>query len=126
MDAKELLFFNGHEASLTLYEALTRRITAEIPDVLFKVRKTQISFYNRHMFACVSFLPVRRSKDRPRDFLTVTFGLEYPLDSPRIDAKTEARPDRWTHHILLGSAEEIDEEMMGWIREAAAFSAGKR
>ena len=91
-----------------------------------KVQKTQISFSNRHNFAFVSFLPARRAKDRPETYITVTFGLRYKKESPRIDAASEPYPNRWTHHMLISSEEEIDNELMGWIKEAAAFSAGKR
>jgi len=48
------------------------------------------------------------------------------LDSPRVDAASEPYPGRWTHHIVIGSAEEIDGEVMEWIREAAEFSSRKR
>ena len=44
----------------------------------------------------------------------------------RVDAALEPYPDRWTHHIVIGSAEEIDGELLGWIREASEFSAQKR
>ena len=59
-------------------------------------------------------------------FLTVTFGLGYRKESPRIDAATEPYPGRWTHHVMVGSQEEIDGELLDWIAEAAAFSADKR
>ena len=91
-----------------------------------KVQKTQISFSNRHNFAFVSFLPVRKAKDRPKTWITVTFGLSHRVESPRIDAATEPSPNRWTHHVLISAPEEIDEALMGWIQEAAAFSAVKR
>ncbi|MCI8813387.1 MAG: hypothetical protein HFG12_09155, partial [Oscillibacter sp.] len=48
------------------------------------------------------------------------------LDSLRVDAASEPCPGRWTHHIVIGSAEEIDGELMDWIWEAAEFSAQKR
>ena len=58
--------------------------------------------------------------------MTVTFGLGYRKDSPRIDVATQPYPGRWTHHVMVGSAEEIDEELLGWIQEAAEFSAAKK
>ncbi len=91
-----------------------------------KVSKTQITFANRRGFAFVSFNPVRKAKERPEVWMTVTFGLSYRKESPRIDVATEPYPNRWTHHVMVGSPEEIDGELMDWIREAAAFSAGKR
>lgn len=71
-------------------------------------------------------MPVRRAKERPNIYIVITFGLGYRVESPRIDVATEPYPNRWTHHVLVASEEELDEELMGWVKEAAAFSAGKR
>ena len=122
----ELFFFHENPAALPLYETFARRLLAEIDNVTVNVQKTQISFSKRHNFALVSFLPVRRAKDRPKTYITVTFGLQYKKESPRVDAASEPYPNRWTHHMLIASPEEIDDELMGWIKEAAEFSAGKR
>lgn len=126
MNADILFFFEDHPEALPLYEALESRIFAEIPDSRCKVSRTQITFMNKRGFAFVSFLPCRRAKDRPAVWATVTFGLGYRKESPRIDAATEPYPGRWTHHVLVGSVGEIDSELMGWLQEAAAFSAAKR
>ena len=97
-----------------------------MPGTDVKVQKTQITFSNRHGFAFVSFLPARRAKDRPEHYITVTLGLNRRLDSLRVDKASEPYPGRWTHHLLIASREEIDEELTAWVREAAAFAAGKR
>ena len=121
-----LLFFDGHRAALAIYERLEKEILRAWPDTKVEARKTQISFKNRHLFACASFLPVRRKADRPEAFLTVTFGLGRPVNDGRIAVTTEAAPGRWTHHVLVGSPEEIDGELLAWIGEAYRFSEGKR
>ena len=90
-----------------------------------KLGKTEAAFYLRHRFGSVSLLAVRRKAQRPSPYLTVSFGLSYPLESPRVDAKTEPYPNRWTHHVMIGSAEEIDQELLGWLWEAAQFAASK-
>ena len=127
MSGDELFFFSNEKpAAIPLYEAFVQRLFAEIDNVTVKVQKTQISFSNKYNFAFVSFLPVRKAKERPKTYITVTFGLRYKKESPRIDAASEPYPNRWTHHMLISSEEEIDNELMGWIKEAAAFSAGKR
>ncbi|MBQ8953604.1 MAG: hypothetical protein IJ048_05775 [Clostridia bacterium] len=120
MSLDEMLFFDGKPQALALYERLRAAILAEIGAEKIEVRKTQISFKNRHLFAAVSFLPVRRAKERPAAYITLTFGLRYRHESPRIDAAVEARPGRWTHHARIGSAAEIDAELMGWVVESAA------
>lgn len=119
------LFFENHEAAFPLYEKLEDAIREAIGDVRIKIQKSQISFYNRHMFACVSFARVRKKSDCPKDYIVVTFGLSYKKESPRIDVATEPYPNRWTHHVLVSTPEEIDEQLMGWITEAADFANEK-
>ena len=126
MNEDFLFFFNGHMDALPLYKRLEAQVLDQIPDVHIKVSKTQISFFNRRGFAFVSFSPCRKAGERPRVWMTVTFGLDYKKDSVRIDVATEPYPNRWTHHVMVGSESEIDEELMEWIREAADFSASKK
>ena len=100
----------GIKDALPLYEAFESNVKKEIPDTRIKVQKTQISFYNRHLFTC---------------YIVITFGLNRRLDSPRIDAATEPYPNRWTHHVLVSDVNEIDDELMQWGGEAAVFSNRK-
>lgn len=122
---EELLFWDKWTRLLPLYEALRRCLTEAYPDMRIQVSKSQISFYNKHMFAMVS-PPVRRRKDWPKEFMLLSFGLPYPIASPRIAICTEAYPNRWTHHVLIEDPASIDEALLGWIDQAYAFSAGKR
>ena len=126
MTAEILAFFAGRREELGLYEALEERILSEIGDVTVKVSKTQLSFYNRRMFACVSFARVGSKAQRPPVCLTVTFGLNRREEHPRVAVAVQPYPGRWTHHLLLARREEIDGQLMGWLAEAAAFSAAKR
>ena len=125
MNNDTLFFFGEHMDALPIYERLEERTLTRIPDVKIKVAKTLITFAKRYGFAFVSFNPCRKAKDRPAVWMTVTFGLGYRKKSPRIDVATEPYPGRWTHHVMVGSADEIDEELLNWIQEAADFSAAK-
>ncbi len=120
MTTDELFFFDGKPGALELYEALLDRI-AELGAFSAVVRKTQISLKNRRVFACVSMLRVLPKKLLPPRFLVLTLGLPFPLESPRIAAKTEAQPNRWTHHFVLGSTDELDSELLDWLRQAYEF-----
>lgn len=126
MNQNVLYFFDRKPEALLLYEAFEQKVLSEISGVEVKVQKTQIAFSNRHHFAFVSFLPVRKAKERPQIYIVVTFGLGYRVDSPRIDAAVEPYPGRFTHHVLISVTGEIDDELMGWVRKAAAFADGKR
>lgn len=126
MDQYTLFFFNGNPEALPLYIAFEERLLAELESVEFKVQKTQITLKNRRVFGAVSFLPARRAKDRPDPYITITLGLNRQNRSPRVDQASEPYPGRWTHHLVIGSVDEIDDELMVWVREAYDFAAGKR
>ena len=126
MDTEILFFFNEHMDALPLYQRLETLILEQIPDVRIKVSKTQIGFFNKRGFAFVSFNPCRRAKDRPETWMTVTFGLAFRVDDPRIDVATEPYPNRWTHHVLVTRPEDIDAQLLEWIRLSHDFSVSKR
>ena len=126
MDNDVFFFFGDHMDALPIYERLEKGILTWIPDVKIKVAKTQITFAKRYGFAFVSFNPCRKAKERPAVWMTVTFGLGCRKESPRIDVATQPYPGRWTHHVMVGSEEEIDEELLDWIKEAADFSDAKK
>ena len=119
------MFFDGHPEELALYEALFRRMDGAFPEGTVKVQKSQISFYGRHLFGAAS-LPIRRRKDWPERCLVVTVGLSHRLDSPRVAVAVEPYPNRWTHHVLIERPEQIDAELIGWLREAYEFSESKK
>lgn len=114
------LFFAARPASLPLYKALESVLEAEFPAAGVKVQKSQISFYGRHLFAMAS-LP-RRKKD---EGLLLTLGLGRPLDSPRVAYQSEPYPGRFTLHIPLTAPEQLDAELLGWMREAWEFNQTK-
>ena len=125
MSEEVLYFFDKHPDALPLYETFEDKVRTIVSDVRIKEQKTQISFYNKHMFACVSFARVRKKKDCPENFIVVTISLNHKLESPREDIATEPYPNRWTHHLLISDMSEIDEELMEWVEEAAEFAARK-
>ncbi len=125
-DDDTLLFFAGYREALALYQALEDMLCSSFPHVNRRVQKTQITFYNSHGFACVSFARVKRVSELPGSWLTLTLGLPVPLDSPRVAAACEPYPGRWTHHFVLRGEDELDEEMMAWIRASYDFAESKR
>ena len=119
-----LFFFDGKPVELSLYQALFERMEPAFPEASVKVQKSQISFYNKRLFAAAS-LPIRRRKDWPRECIIVTIGLSYRLVSPRVAMAVEPYPDRWAHHVLVSQEGQIDNELLGWLREAYAFAMVK-
>ena len=99
-------------------------LEAAFPEARVKVQKSQISFYGKHLFAMVS-IPVRRKKGWPEHCLLLSFGLGRREESPRIAVAVEPYPGRWTHHVVLSQPEELDGQLLSWLREAWDFSQAK-
>ena len=124
-DLDTLMFFDGHQTALPLFQAFEDMLYSAFPNVNRRVQKTQITFFNRHVFACVSFARVKRKAELPEGYLVITLGLPEPLASARVAVKTEPYPGRWTHHIVVSKPEELDAELLSWVREAYAFADAK-
>lgn len=124
-EADVLAYFSGKPEELALYETVYAQLCRAFPEASIKVQKSQISFYGKHLFSAVS-LPVRRKKSWPEHCIVVTIGLSYQLESPRVAVAVEPYPNRWTHHVLISKAEQIDGELLGWLREAHTFAESKR
>ena len=121
----EKLFFDRHANVYPLYVLFRQRLLAAYPDTLVKVQKTQISFYNRHLYACVSFLRVKRKAELPEVYFVLTLGLATRLDSSRVAAIAEPYPGRWTTHFVISDPSDLDAVMYGWIDQAYEFANPK-
>lgn len=121
---QELQFWDAWPQLLPLYETLAERIDEICPDVRVKVSKTQISFYSKYLFAAASPPPHRRST-WPKEFLLVTLGMGRPLENERVAVCVEPCPGRFTCHVLVQRPQEIDDQLLSWIREAYDFSLTK-
>ena len=117
-------FFGSEPEAFFLYELLEERLVAEWNLLGIRVQKTQITFKNPRSFAAV-WLPIRRMKNRSEHYIIVTFSLPTRLDSLRIAESVEVRPGRWTHHVIVSRPEEVNEELMGWIRSSYEYSLNK-
>ena len=120
MNAQLALFFESRPEALDLYLALEEFLLALLPEATVRVQKTQISFDGQSGFGCVS-LP-RRKKDSG---LVLSLGLGRPLEGTRVLTAVPIRPGRWTNHIRVTSAEELDDQLSVWLAEAWAFAHRK-
>lgn len=125
MELDELLFFNQYPQLQPLYEALREELLCRHPDVKVRASKTQLSFYNRHLFAMVA-LPLRRKKDWPKVFLQLSFGLEYRLESPTSLWRWSPIPTAGpTMCCSLAQSSWTRSFLAGWRRPTTSPSANK-
>ena len=125
LDLDSLMFFDKNQAVIPLFATLEEKMMVHFPDAKKRVQKTQITYYHRHVFACISFAQVKRKAELPETWITLTLGMPFPLESERVAVKTEVYPGRWTTHLVIGSVKELDEELLKWMDEAYAFSERK-
>lgn len=121
-----LLFFDRHRDAFPLYQSFEEKLLSMFPETEIRVQKTQISFSNRRLFACVSFQRVKKKADLPAPYIVITLGLPCPLDSDRVSAQTEPWPGRWTTHFVIGTTDELDDEFFSWVRTACHFAQSKQ
>ena len=119
-----LSFFDRHQSVYPLYERFQEKLLSRFPDSRIKVRKSQISFYNRHLYACVSFLKVKKA-ELSDGYFVLTLGLPAPLEFDRVAVKTEPYPGRWTTHFVISDVSDLDDELFDWIEQAYRFAKVK-
>lgn len=109
-------FLKNAQTLLPLYRALERRILSAFPDAEARSFKTQVTFHAGRGFCFLSNPRVREGT------LTLSIGLAYRPDSPRVHQAANPYGNRWTIHIRISSENEIDEELTEWLREAHDFA----
>lgn len=76
-------------------------------------KKTSIHLNRRSAFAGIQ---------TRRDFLTLTVKAGSDINSPRISKRERASANRWHHEIRLSSVDEVDVELIGWLRDSYDIS----
>jgi len=108
-------YFAGFDESRVLYEDVVV-LLAEIGEFEQRVTRSQISFRRRLAFAWV-WIPEKYLR-RAAAPLVLTVDLRRHDPSPRWKQVVEPRPGRFTHHLELTSATQLDDEVRAWLREA--------
>ena len=108
-------FFEGDEQARKLYNAVSDVVTG-LGDVAVRVGRSQIAFRRRRSFAAV-WMPARylRGKTAP---LVLTIYLPNRDPSPRWKQIVEPAKGRFTHHLELWQATDVDDEVVRWLRRA--------
>ena len=110
-------FFAGRPLAFAVF----RKVAASLRDlgrVEVRVTKSQVAFRRDRGFAYL-WLPDRYlSSPRAEVVLSVALGREDTSSRWKEVSHPTAR--HWMHHLEVNGADEIDEEVVAWLREAAA------
>ncbi len=92
-----------------LYDALKYKVKKEVGDFEIESLECCIHFVARKIFVGVFCT---------KENIKITFTLSEKLDSPRIDNVDQLSANRFNHRVIIQDENEIDKELMEWIREA--------
>lgn len=108
--------FASRPAALSLFHAI-HRYFGSLGPVTMEVMKTQVSFGAKTKFAWV-WLPQIWIKKQPEDSIVLAFALRRRIADVRVKQVAEPRPGRFMHHVVIRREADLDDEVMGWLREA--------
>jgi len=109
-------YFGDEVESLRLFEAVAAAIS-EIGPATVATSKSQVAFRRRRNFAWV-WIPGKYLR-REAAPLVLTLGFTTRSDSPRWKEIVEPAPGRFTHHLELYSVEDVDDEVVAWLKAAS-------
>ena len=105
--------FEGKDDSVRqIYDRLLRA-TGKFGPVFAEPKKTSIHLMNKTAFAGVA---TRKSA------MVLTIKSDRKLASPRIHKSEQTSAKRFHHEVKLGSAAEVDAELVKWLQDAYALS----
>lgn len=96
----------------TIYDTIVA-IAGEFGSVDEDPKKTSIHLNRRSAFAGIQ---------TRREFLILTVKSTGEIDSRRVTKSEQTSPNRWYHEIKLHQPDEIDTQIVGWLRDSYLLS----
>jgi hypothetical protein len=85
--------------------------------VEIRTSKSQVSFRRSRGFAYL-WVPGQYLA-RPTADVVLSFALGRPDESKRFKEVVHPSPKHWMHHLEIHDVGDVDDEVIGWLREAA-------
>ena len=115
-------FFGANRIGLDTFERVRAALAGTYPDLTVRVTKSQVSFARRRGFAYL-WEPGRYLR-RAAAPVVLSIALDRRLTSDRF--KEVVHPGPWMHHLEVLDPDEVDDEVLGWLREAAEQAGAPR
>ncbi len=113
------------EAYFADKELLSRELFAAVRSAVESVgpaevraTKSQVAFRRRAAFAWTWVPAQYLAGHRDLAPLVLAIGLRRHDESPRWKSVVEPQPGRFTHHLELRGADDLDAQVLDWLREA--------
>lgn len=120
---------SDRESWLTTEEALTRELDADLKDAWQKFRDVALRLGEQRIYASgraiVFSKKVCHFFVRPhKSYLEVVFFLSRAEKNPVLKRPQKVSSSKYSHAFRLVHADEVDEPLTGWLREAYDRTAG--
>ena len=109
-------FLDGHGIATAVYEQV-RRCLRDLGPFETRVSKSQIAFRRHRGFAYL-WLPGQYLRD-PQAEVVLSIALDRHDPSSRFKEVAHPAPTRWMHHLELDGPDQVDTQVVEWLREAA-------
>lgn len=109
-------FFADSPLGLAVLERV-RSITESFASVDLRVSRSQVTFRRKRGFAYL-WRP-GMYLEHPGAEVVLSIALARHVESARWKQVVEPSPGRWMHHLEIRAVQDIDDEVSGWLREAA-------
>jgi hypothetical protein len=109
-------FFAGHPKARVVFDEV-RSILEGLGPVEVRTSKSQVAFRRKRGFAYLWMRGRYLRKPGAEVVLSIALGRHDP--STRFKQVVHPAPAHWMHHLELHDADEVDDEVAGWLREAA-------
>jgi len=113
-------FFAGHPNALAVFERV-KSILDGLGPVTVQTSKSQVAFRRKRGFAYL-WMPGQYLKN-PAAEVVLSIDLGRSDESKRFKEVVNPAPGHWMHHLEIQGIGDIDYEVIGWLREAAARAA---
>ena len=114
-------FFAGEPLGLAVYGKV-RAVIESFGPFEVRVSKSQVAFRRARGFAYI-WLPGRYLA-RPNAPVVLSIAVDRKIDSPRFKQVVQPPTGPWMHHLEVQGIEELDDEVAGWLAEAAEGAGG--
>ena len=111
--------FAGHPLALAVFFRV-RSVLENLGPVEIRTTKSRVAFRRKRGFAYL-WLPGQYLA-RPAADVVLSIALGRHEPSPRFKEVAHPSPKHWMHHLEIGDPDDIDDEVAGWLREAAERS----
>lgn len=102
--------FDGKDQLKPIYDVLEQRVTSSLHDVVFVPTRTYVSIEGSKIFACATLT-------KPCIRVGLDLG-EFPFDDYTQKAKSLGAMPNITHMVEVNTQAEVDDRLMGFIRQA--------